>query len=172
MSTPAGASLTEAPAADPAAGSRRRTANRVPIVATGTSPSHQSTRPPVSFPRLHVRLVISLMCAALAVVAAPARAAADAPPLVGIGEQNPSIFTDAKWQALGLKDVRVVAAYDALHSSWQRSDLDSYMAAAHPPAPASCSGSATRASRARSTICRPSRRSPASSSPSAPAIPG
>jgi hypothetical protein len=80
---------------------------------------------------LRARLVISLVCAALAVVAGPARAAVAAPPLVGIGEQNPSIFSDAKWKALGLKDVRVVAAYDALHSPWQRADLDAYMTAAH-----------------------------------------
>jgi hypothetical protein len=76
-----------------------------------------------------VRPLILLVCAALAVAAAPARAAAV--PVVGIGEQNPSIFTDAKWKALGLKDVRVVAAYDALHSPWQRADLDAYMNAAH-----------------------------------------
>jgi hypothetical protein len=62
-------------------------------------------------------------------LAAPARAATG--PLIGIGEQNPSIFTDANWQALGVRDVRVVAAYDALHSPWQRADLDAYMAAAH-----------------------------------------
>jgi hypothetical protein len=78
-----------------------------------------------------VRPLIPLVCAALAAApAAPARAAA-AVPLVGIGEQNPAIFTDAKWEALGLKDVRVVAAYDALHSPWQRADLDAYMNAAH-----------------------------------------
>jgi hypothetical protein len=75
----------------------------------------------------------AILCAALAAalaLGAPARAAAT-PPLVGIGEQNREIFTDAQWRALGLEDVRVIASYDALHSSWQRADLDSYMAAAH-----------------------------------------
>jgi hypothetical protein len=76
-----------------------------------------------------LRLTIMLLVLAAALVLAPAARAA--PPLVGIGEQNPSIFFDAKWKALGLKDVRVVAAYDALHSPWQRSDLDAYMTAAH-----------------------------------------
>jgi hypothetical protein len=74
----------------------------------------------------------AIVCAALAAalaVAAPARGAT--PPLVGIGEQNPSMFFDANWRALGVKDVRVIAAYDALHSPWQRADLDAYMTAAH-----------------------------------------
>jgi hypothetical protein len=79
-----------------------------------------------------VRLARAILCAALLAtpaLAAPARAAT--PPLVGIGEQNPSIFTDTNWQALGVRDVRVVASYDALYSSWQRADLDAYMTAAH-----------------------------------------
>jgi hypothetical protein len=72
-----------------------------------------------------------LLAAALATLALAATARAATAPLVGIGEQNPSIFTDANWQALGVRDVRVVASYDALHSSWQRADLDAYMTAAH-----------------------------------------
>jgi hypothetical protein len=70
---------------------------------------------------------LPLIAVATLVLAAPAKAA----PLVGIGEQNPSMFSDARWRALGLKDVRVIAGYDALHSGWQRTDLDAYMAAAH-----------------------------------------
>jgi hypothetical protein len=73
-------------------------------------------------------LILAALLATLA-LAAPARAAA--PPLVGIGEQNPAMFTDPNWLALGVKDVRVVAAYDALTQPWERSDLDAYMAAAH-----------------------------------------
>ena len=75
--------------------------------------------------RLRIALVIAVATLALA---APAAKAA---PLVGIGEQNPSMFSDPRWRALGLKDVRVIAGYDALHSDWQRADLDTYMAAAH-----------------------------------------
>jgi hypothetical protein len=73
-----------------------------------------------------------ILCAAvLAALALAAPARAGTPPLVGIGEQNPSIFTDSNWRALGVRDVRVIAAYDALHSPWQRADLDAYMTAAH-----------------------------------------
>ena len=71
-----------------------------------------------------------LIAALLAVLCFAPAASAATPPLVGIGEQGTQIFTDPSWQALGLKDVRVVASYDALDSSWQRADLDSYMAAA------------------------------------------
>ncbi len=63
--------------------------------------------------------------AALA-LAVPARAAAA--PKIGIGEQNPQIFSDPNWAALGVRDVRVVVAWDALHSPWQRADIDTYMA--------------------------------------------
>jgi hypothetical protein len=70
---------------------------------------------------------LPLIAVATLVLAVPAKAA----PLVGIGEQNPSMFSDLRWRALGLKDVRVIAGYDALHSGWQRADLDAYMAAAH-----------------------------------------
>ena len=68
--------------------------------------------------RLRIALVIAVATLALA---APAAKAA---PLVGIGEQNPSMFSDPRWRALGLKDVRVIAGYDALHSDWQRANLD------------------------------------------------
>src|SRR5262249_2092600 len=81
---------------------------------------------PVSCRGLRIATLIGLLAALL--LAAPARAAA--PPLVGIGEQSPEMFSDAKWQALGLKDLRVIASYDALHSSWQRAALDAYMAGA------------------------------------------
>jgi hypothetical protein len=63
-------------------------------------------------------------------LALPATALAE-PPIVGIGEQSPEIFTDPNWLALNVPDVRVVASYDALTSTWQRNDLDTYMAAAH-----------------------------------------
>jgi len=75
-----------------------------------------------------LRRLAALLAVATFLVAAPAAKAA---PLVGIGEQNPSMFSDPRWRALGLKDVRVIAGYDALHSDWQRADLDAYMAAAH-----------------------------------------
>ena len=77
--------------------------------------------------RLRRLAALHVVAVAALVLAAPAKAA----PLVGIGEQNPSMFSDPRWRALGLKDVRVIAGYDALHSGWQRAELDAYMAAAH-----------------------------------------
>ena len=73
----------------------------------------------------------ALLCAVVATlaVAAPARAAAR-PPVVGIGEQVPDMFSDPYWWALGIKDVRVLASWDALRTKWQREDLDTYMNAA------------------------------------------
>jgi hypothetical protein len=77
-----------------------------------------------------LRTTILIAATLITLCLAPAARAA-APPLVGIGEQNPEIFGDAHWRALGLKDVRVVASYDALDSPWQRAQLDQYMSAAH-----------------------------------------
>jgi hypothetical protein len=76
-----------------------------------------------------------LLCAALLaalVAAAPAQAAPKRAPVptVGIGEQNPAIFTDPNWLALGVKDVRLLVGWDVLHSSWERAELDAYLAAA------------------------------------------
>ena len=51
-------------------------------------------------------------------------------PIIGIGEQKPRFFSDPHFQDLGLKDVRVVVAWDALRSNWERNELDAYMAAA------------------------------------------
>jgi hypothetical protein len=69
-----------------------------------------------------------LLAALLALVFAPAAHAAT--PLIGIGEQHPQIFTDEAFAPLGIKDVRFVAAYDALSSDWQRAELDGYLQAA------------------------------------------
>jgi len=58
-------------------------------------------------------------------VAAPAQAASK--PTVGIGEQNPTIFTDPRWQALDKPDVRYVMPWDGLRYKAQRASLDWYL---------------------------------------------
>jgi hypothetical protein len=63
------------------------------------------------------------------VAAAPARAAWR--PRVGIGEQKPGMFSDARWQRLQLSDVRYIAPWDALRDPHQRALLDDWMAEAH-----------------------------------------
>jgi hypothetical protein len=77
--------------------------------------------------------VLILGLAALAALAGPAQAAQRKPspiPVIGIGEQNPAIFTSPYFRALGVTHVRVTTAWDSLHHRWSRSDLDRYMYAA------------------------------------------
>ncbi len=75
-----------------------------------------------------------MLCAAtVAVLLLPASAAAakPKPPLIGIGEQHPQLFGDPNFQRLGIRDVRFVAAWDALKKyDWQLAELDAYMQAA------------------------------------------
>ena len=55
-----------------------------------------------------------------------------APTVVGIGEQNPSIFADAHWAAMRSRDVRYIAPWDSLMGPrWQIDETDAYMTAAH-----------------------------------------
>jgi hypothetical protein len=58
--------------------------------------------------------------------------AADAarPPVIGIGEQKVGMFSDPRWQSLGLPHVRYIAPWDALNDPRQRRLLDDWMAAA------------------------------------------
>jgi hypothetical protein len=68
-------------------------------------------------------LLLSLL---LLVVPAPAVAA----PLIGIGEQKPSMFSDARWRALGLTEARYMTPWDVLHDKDERDKLDTWMDAA------------------------------------------
>jgi hypothetical protein len=79
--------------------------------------------------RLH--RLCALLATALAFTAAgPARATS--PPLVvGIADQKTAMFTDPLFTALKLRDARIAIAWNALHSGWQRRELDAWMAAAH-----------------------------------------
>jgi hypothetical protein len=78
------------------------------------------------------RLRRALLACLLAAAALPAASAAARPPLVvGIADQKPAMFTDPRFTGLGLRDVRISIAWDALHSGWQRRELDAWMAAAH-----------------------------------------
>jgi hypothetical protein len=48
---------------------------------------------------------------------------------VGIGEQNPTVFTDPRWKALKAPDVRFVMSWDAIRrNGWELAELDNYMA--------------------------------------------
>jgi hypothetical protein len=64
---------------------------------------------------------------ALAVVAAPA---AHAEAEIGVGEQYASMFSDPMYGSLGIRHARFIAGWDALHSKWQRAEMDTWMAEA------------------------------------------
>jgi hypothetical protein len=72
--------------------------------------------------------VAALLGALALALAAAVPARADAAPLIGIGDQHTQMFGDPHWEALGVRDVRFVAAWDALQSGWQRAELDQFMA--------------------------------------------
>jgi hypothetical protein len=68
--------------------------------------------------------------ACLLALLAPAGAAAAKRPVVGIGEQNRTMFTDPYWKALHAPHVRLVVSWDALLVPVERAELDLYMQAA------------------------------------------
>lgn len=72
--------------------------------------------------------LLLLALSALLATAAPADAVRR--PVIGIGEQKPGVFADPNWQRLGLRHVRYIAPWDALHDHRQRALLDAWMAAA------------------------------------------
>jgi hypothetical protein len=75
---------------------------------------------------LAVLLVLPLALAGGAVAGAAARK----PAAVGIGEQDPAVFSDPRWKALHAPDVRVVVSWDVLWVPSELSSLDTYMGAA------------------------------------------
>jgi hypothetical protein len=70
-------------------------------------------------------LTLSLALALLAPAAAEASA-----PLIGIGEQKPEMFGDARWLRLGIHDARYITPWDVLHDDRQLARLDTWMEAA------------------------------------------
>jgi hypothetical protein len=74
-----------------------------------------------------MRRVLLLSLLALLVPAAPAAAR----PAVGIGEQSPAMFSDARWRALHSPHVRLVVSWDVLLVPAELREVDAYLAAAH-----------------------------------------
>ena len=77
-----------------------------------------------------MRRVLCAAVAVLSLLAAPSAAYALRPVVVGIGEQNPGIFSSGPWYQLGARKVRYIVGWDALHVPWQRAEVDTYMSAA------------------------------------------
>jgi hypothetical protein len=75
---------------------------------------------------------------ALGVLCAPATAKPEqtaAPPAahaveVGIGDQKPDMFTDKRFDELGIGHARLLLPWDAMSSPWQRGEIDAWMTAA------------------------------------------
>jgi hypothetical protein len=76
-------------------------------------------------------LPAALLLIALALAVPASAGAAGRQPVIGIGEQSAEMFSSPYWHALRVKHVRVIAAWDALNSKWQRDELDGYMFSAH-----------------------------------------
>ena len=74
-----------------------------------------------------MRLRLSLLVTLAALVAASPASAA---PIIGVGEQRADVFDNSHFQELGIRHVRLVVAWDALDSAWQRREIDAWMAAA------------------------------------------
>lgn len=68
-----------------------------------------------------------LLALAVVLVALPATASARPLLRVGIADQKPSMFTDDRFLALGMRDARIAIGWDAMSSSWQRSELDGWL---------------------------------------------
>ena len=74
-----------------------------------------------------MRRVIPLVLLFLLAAAAPAAARA---PLVGIGDQNPSMFSDKAFRALGVRYSRLALAWDWYKDPYTLARTDQWMAAA------------------------------------------
>jgi hypothetical protein len=73
------------------------------------------------------KLTLLTTLLALALTAVPAAAQA-ATVTVGLGDQNPDVFADARFQALGLKRVRVITPWNVALSRGDRAWLDNWLA--------------------------------------------
>jgi hypothetical protein len=72
------------------------------------------------------RLLTALACAVAALVcAAPAGAVT-----IGIADQKPDMFSDARFEASGIRYARLAVGWDVLTSPWQTAELDTWLNAA------------------------------------------
>jgi hypothetical protein len=72
-----------------------------------------------------------VLLAALGLVAGLAVPASAGALVVGIGDQKPDMFSDARFSGMGISHARIAVSWDALQSDWQRAELDRWMDAAH-----------------------------------------
>ena len=99
------------------------------------------------------RLVAAM--AAIAALAAPAAAQSPIPHVdVGIGEQNPTLFDDPRFQTTGIRHARLIVPYDVVRAGGAEPDADGRLARGGPARWNECRGcrgtSRDRQDRARS----------------------
>jgi hypothetical protein len=70
---------------------------------------------------------LALLIAAAFALAAPASADAL---VIGIADQKPDMFKDARFSALNINHARYTVGWDALESDWQTREIDEWMSAA------------------------------------------
>ena len=75
-------------------------------------------------------LAVTVLTVTVLVAAVQPARAGYAGPVIGIGEQKPSMFLSGPWRQLGLRDARYTAPWDALDDPAQLALLDNWMAAA------------------------------------------
>ncbi len=75
-----------------------------------------------------MRRVLPLLVVAAALLCAPVTASAL---VVGVGDQKPDMFADARFHDLGIRHARLLVGWDTLTSRSQTARLDAWMKAAH-----------------------------------------
>lgn len=82
-------------------------------------------------PRALLITVLVLLAAAAPAAAAPERAAPRVTSVeVGIADQKVAMFTDDRFNALGIAHARLLVPWDAMTSDWQRPAIDEWLKAA------------------------------------------
>jgi len=83
---------------------------------------------------LRIAVLVALLAAAIALptgasaaVITPARSGVE----VGIADQKPDMFGDARFGQLGIQRARLAIGWDALTSPWQLKELDAWLSSAH-----------------------------------------
>jgi hypothetical protein len=76
------------------------------------------------------RVMIRLLSLSLLLTVALAAPAAAKSPIVGVGDQHATMFSDPSFQKLGVKHSRYVISWDWYRHPWMVGELDAWMAAA------------------------------------------
>ena len=73
---------------------------------------------------------VAALLAFTACFATPTVAPADAKPQIGVADQKPDMFSDPRFDDLGVQQARLAVSWDALRYGWQTAEVDAWMRAA------------------------------------------